>query len=146
MCMTKIWRSAAMAAMFGAGFLVHGLLPGEPVAHAQSARIFELRTYTAPEGKLEALHARFKNDTLRLFKQHGMENIAYFRPADAPLSQNTMIYLLAFPNREAAKKSWADFQADPEWVKINADTQKDGRIVAKLESVFLEPTDYSPLK
>jgi hypothetical protein len=57
-----------------------------------------------------------------------------------------MMYLLAFPNREAAKKSWAEFQADPEWQKINADTQKDGRIVSKLESVFLEPTDYSPLK
>ena len=144
--MTTMWRTAAMMAMFGAGFLVHGLLPDDQVAYAQSARIFELRTYTAPEGKLEALHARFKDDTLRLFKKHGMENIAYFRPADTPLSQNTMMYLLAFPNREAAKKSWADFQADPEWQKINADTQKDGRIVSKLESVFLEPTDYSPLK
>ncbi len=144
--MRKIWRSAAMAAMFGAGFMVHGLLPNESVAQAQSARIFELRTYQAPDGKLEALHARFKNDTLRLFKKHGMENVAYFRPADAPLSSNTMMYLLAYPNRDAAKKSWAAFQADPEWQKINTDTQKDGRIVSKLESVFLEPTDYSPLK
>ena len=87
----------------------------EPVAHAQSARIFELRTYTAPDGKLADLHARFKNHTMRIFKKHNIENIAYFAPMDAPLSQNTLIYLIAHPSREAADQDWAAFQKDPEW-------------------------------
>ena len=65
---------------------------------------------------------------------------------DAPAKDNTLVYLLAHPSREEAKKNWAEFQADPEWQKVNTETQVNGRIVSKVESVFLEPADYSPLK
>ena len=75
-----------------------------------------------------------------------MTNIAYFRPQDAPLSQNTLVYLIAHPSREAAKANWAAFQQDPEWQKVANESQKNGKIVAKVESVFLDPTDYSPMK
>ncbi|MBZ5558216.1 MAG: NIPSNAP family protein [Acidobacteriia bacterium] len=114
--------------------------------HAQMNRVFEIRTYTAPEGKLEELHARFRNHTLRIFNKHNMTSIAYFRPQDDPLKQNTLIYVLAHPSREAAKKNWADFQADPEWQKVSAESQVNGRIVTKVESVFADPADYSPIK
>src|SRR5688572_17585467 len=100
--MKRLYAVAASCAAFVLGFLARGVVPMEPVAHAQGARIFELRTYTAPEGKLGELHARFRDHTLRIFKKHGMENIVYFAPQDAPLSQNTLIYLLAHPSREAA--------------------------------------------
>jgi hypothetical protein len=108
--------------------------------------VFELRTYTAPDGKLAELHARFRNHTTRLFEKHGMTNVAYWRPLDVPLSQNTLVYLLAYPNREAATKSWEAFRNDPEWQKVNKESQANGVIVSKVESVFLEPADYSPLK
>ena len=144
--MKRMWTAAAIAAAFVVGFLARGVVPGEPVAHAQSARVFELRTYTAPDGKLEDLHKRFRDHTMRIFKNHNMTNVAYFRPQDAPLSQNTLIYLISHPSREAAKANWAAFQQDPEWQKVANESQKNGKIVAKVESVFLDATDYSPMK
>jgi hypothetical protein len=139
----------AFAFVFVAGLAIGRLSPGGDAGavHAQAAnRVFEIRTYTAPEGKLEELHARFRNHTLRIFQKHNMTSIAYFRPQDAPLAQNTLIYVLAHPSREAAKKNWADFQADPEWQKVSAESQVNGRIVSKVESVFADPADYSPIK
>jgi NIPSNAP len=144
--MTRMWSAAAIAAAFVLGFVVRGVVVVEPVAHAQTARVFELRTYTAPDGKLEDLHKRFRDHTLRIFKKHGMTNVAYFKPQDAPLSQNTLIYLISHESREAAKANWAAFQKDPEWQRVASESQKDGKIVAKVESVFLDPTDYSPMK
>jgi hypothetical protein len=144
--MKKLCGVAAIGAAFVLGLLARGVVPMEPVAHAQGARIFELRTYTAPEGKLGELHARFRDHTLRIFKKHGMENIAYFAPQDAPLSQNTLIYLLAHPSREAADRNWAAFGKDPEWQKVAQETQVNGKIVAKVDRVFLNATDYSPMK
>lgn len=143
--MKKMWSVAAIGAAFVCGFIARGVV-SEPVAHAQSPRVYELRTYTAPDGKLEELHARFRNHTLRIFQKHGMSNVAYFKPQDAPLSQNTMIYLIAHPSREAAKQNWAAFGKDPEWQKVAQETQVNGKIVAKVESVFLDATDYSPMK
>ena len=132
---------------------VGGVLVGcalQPIASVRaqggSHRVFEIRTYTAPEGKLEALHARFRDHTRRIFQNHGMTSIGYWVPQDPPQSQNTLIYILAHPSREEAKKSWAAFTADPEWQKVSAESQKDGRIVTKVESVFVDPTDYSPIK
>jgi hypothetical protein len=140
-------RRLVSTLIFAAGLLVGSLLPHPwSVLGAESNRVFEIRTYTAPEGKLEALHARFRDHTLRLFAKHGITSIGYFRPQDAPLSQNTLIYVLAHPSREAAKKNWAEFSADPEWQKVSADSQVDGRIVTKVESVFADPADYSPMK
>jgi NIPSNAP len=132
--------------IFVAGFALGGVTERTSIAHAQSAKVYELRTYTAPEGKLGDLHARFRNHTMRIFDKHGMKSVAYFSPQDAPLSQNTLIYILEHPSRDEAKKHWADFQADPEWQKVSAESQKDGRIVSKVDSVFMTTTDYSPMK
>ena len=137
----------ASAAIFVAGFALGSLQPGV-VAHAQTdKRVFELRTYTAPEGKLGELQARFRNHTVKIFNRHAMTSVGYWVPQDAPNSQNTLIYILAHPSREAAKKNWADFQADPEWVKVRADSQKDGPLTTKTpDSVFMDPTDFSAIK
>ena len=133
--------------LFAAGVAVGAMVAASPTAEAQAVnRVFELRTYTAPDGKLGELHARFRNHTLRIFEKHGMTNVAYFAPEDAPLKGNTLVYLLAHKSREAAKASWDAFRADPEWQKVAAESQANGPITTKVESVFLDPTDYSPMK
>jgi NIPSNAP protein len=126
---------------------VSGFVAGN-VARAQSdgKKVFELRKYTAPEGKLVDLQKRFRDHTRRIFDKHGMKSIGYWVPQDAPDSQNTLIYILEHPSREDAKKHWAEFQADPEWQKVSAESQVNGRIVSKVDSVFMEATDYSPIK
>ena len=142
----KAWLMAAAAVIFAGGFSIGSLTERLTIAHAQSAKVYELRTYTTPDGKLGDLHARFRNHTMRIFDKHGMKSIAYFAPQDAPLSQNTLIYILEHPSRDDAKKHWAEFSADPEWKKVSEESQRDGRIVSKVESVFMTATDYSPLK
>jgi len=112
----------------------------------EASHVFEIRTYTAEAGKVDAMHARFRDHVLRLFSKHGITNVGYFAPIDEQLAKNTLIYILSFPSREAAKKSWEDFRNDPEWQKVRAESEVDGKLVAKMESVFVEPTDYSPMK
>lgn len=108
--------------------------------------IYELRVYTCEPGKLEALHARFREHTLRLFEKHGMKNIAYWVPAEGEGAATTLIYLLQHASREAAQKSWAAFRADPEWQAVAAQSERDhGKILAKPpEATYLAATDYSP--
>jgi hypothetical protein len=109
-------------------------------------RVFELRTYTAPEGKLDDLLARFRNHTMRIFEKHGMTNVGYWLPQDETLRQNTLVYLLAHPSREAADQAWRDFGADPEWQRVAEESQRDGRIVASVERMYLDPTDFSQMR
>jgi len=113
-----------------------------------AAKVYELRTYTTEEGRLPALHARFKDHTIKLFEKHGMQNVIYFTPIDKdgkPI-ENKLVYLLAHKSREAARASFDEFRKDPEWVAARDASEKDGKIVAKVESQFLAPTNYSPMK
>ena len=110
-------------------------------------RVFELRIYTANEGKLEALKARFRDHTTAIFKKHHMEVIAYWTPqSDDPKSKDTFIYILAHPSRAAATKNWMEFQADPEWTKVKTESEKEGALAKKVESTFMDPTSFSPMK
>jgi len=115
-----------------------------PLAFAadSSGPVYELRTYYAAPGRLDDLNARFKNHTLKIFEKHGMTNIGYWMPIDNP--DHKLIYLLAFPSRDAAKKSWKEFGSDPEWQAAAKASESNGRLVNKVQSVFLTPTDYSP--
>lgn len=116
-------------------------------SHAQPAsRIFEIRTYTTNEGKLDALQKRFREHTIDIFNRHGMTSIGYWVPQDAPRSQNTLIYILAHPGREAAKQHWAEFNADPEWQKVRAESEANGKLVSHVDSEFVNPTDYSAIR
>jgi hypothetical protein len=109
-------------------------------------RVYELRTYTCNEGKLEALKARFRDHTIAIFKRHNMESVGYWVPQDPERSKNTLIYILVHPSREAATKNWAAFNADPEWLQVRKESEANGPIVQKAESVFMSPTDFSALK
>ena len=139
-------RVVPALALLAIGFAA-GSWHGAAVVEAQNAnRVFELRTYTAPEGKLPNLNARFRDHTMRIFERHGMKNVGYWVPQDAPTKDNTLIYIISHESREAAKKSWAAFGADPEWQKVAKESQVDGKIIAGITSVYMDPTDYSPIK
>jgi hypothetical protein len=147
--MFKYYRSLVPLGLiiFGLGLVAGDITQLTGVAEAQSSdRVFELRTYTALPGRLEPLHARFADHTIQLFERHGMTNVGYFSPQDSPLSENTLIYLLAHDSRAAAEASWAAFRADPEWQRVAEETQRDGRIVESVESMFLDATYYSQMR
>lgn len=115
-------------------------------AAAKPDRVFELRTYVAAPGKMEDLHKRFREHTNALFQKHGMTVVGYWTPTDGEGADDTLIYLLAHESREAAKKSWAAFGMDPDWRAAYKESEKDGKLTLKVESRFLNPTDYSPLR
>ncbi len=114
-------------------------------AFTADAAVYELRTYTATPGKMTNLQARFRDHTVALFKKHGFTVLGFWVPLDKP---ETLIYLLSFPDKAAADASWAAFRVDPDWVKARADSEKNagGSLTAKVESVYMEATDYSALK
>jgi hypothetical protein len=142
--MRAFWATLAGLVLVAMVSYAAGVDQGEKRANG---RIFELRTYTAAPGKIDALNSRFRDHTCQLFEKHGMTNIGYWTPTDSKDPEKKLIYLLAFPSREAARKSWAAFQADPEWKAVQKASEKDGKLLAaKPESVYLKPTDYSPLK
>jgi hypothetical protein len=106
-------------------------------------RVFELRTYTTNEGKLPDLQKRFREHTVDIFNRHAMTSVGYFTPEDKP---NTLVYILAFPSRDAATKSWAAFRDDPEWKKVSTASEANGKIVTHVDSVFMDPLDFSAIK
>jgi hypothetical protein len=136
------------AALLTMGYMAGRFDAAVPVAQAaQTGRVFELRTYTTNDGKMPALQARFRDHTIKFFDKYNMKSIGYWTPMDGPAAQNTLIYIIAHESRDAAKASWAAFNADPDWVKVRNDSQAAGTILAKPpDSVFMTPTDYSPLK
>jgi hypothetical protein len=109
-------------------------------------RVFELRTYYAAPGKMDALNARFRDHTCRLFKKHGMTVVGFWTPTQPDEAQRKLIYLLAHASKDAADKSWQAFRDDQEWNAVKTASEKDGKLVEKIEQVFLNPTDYSPMK
>jgi hypothetical protein len=111
-------------------------------AESRDERAFELRTYYATPGKLEALHARFRDHTAKLFAKHGMTNIGYWVPVDNP--ENKLIYVLAFPDRQARERAWQAFSADPDWQAVRKASEANGPLVTKVDSILLRLTDYSP--
>ena len=108
-----------------------------------TGKFYELRIYHAMPGKLEAVHDRFRKHTNALFVKHGMQLVGYWMPIDKP---DVLVYVLAFPSRDAATKSWNEFRADADWNAARTASEADGPIVQKVESVFMSPTDYSPIK
>ncbi len=118
-------------------------------APAASGRVFEMRTYTASPGKLEALNARFRDHTVALFKKHGMGIVGFWEPVDKEAGAGEkLVYIVSHQSRAAAEASWKAFREDPDWLKVKADSEAraGGSLTSKIETVFLVGTDYSPLK
>jgi len=150
--MIAMLRSLAAAA---AGLLLSGLiLPAASAADGpaktdakKSQHVFELRTYHTPEGKLADLHKRFRDHTCALLEKHGAKLVGFWTPQDEKDGKGKkLIYLVSFPSRDAAKKAWKEFGEDPAWQKAKSESVKNGELVEKVESVFLDPTDYSAMQ
>ncbi|MGD0734244.1 MAG: NIPSNAP family protein [Terracidiphilus sp.] len=127
------------------GLLLLLLVAASGTATAQT-RVYELRTYHCYEGKLEILKANFRDVNIRILKRHGIESVGYWVPQDPALAGKTLVVLLAHPSRAAAEKNWAEFVKDPEFVKMAAESMKNGPIVEKLETTYLDPADFSGLR
>ncbi len=136
-----IAASAAGMAAIGATLLAR---PAE--SPAQEGKVFELRTYTPAPGKMDALLARFRNHTVKLFAKHGMTNVGYWVTVEPVEGEKRLIYLLAHKSREAAAASWRAFIADPEWNRAREESEREGRLAVKVESVYLTATDFSRIR
>ncbi len=120
---------------------------GEGVAQSTETKtdvVYELRIYHAYEGKLDGLLARFRDHTIEIFTRHGIKSIAYWVPTDAPLKGRTLIYIVEHPSREAAIENWKSFGDDPEWVKVAAASEANGKLVEKVDSTYMTRTEFSP--
>jgi hypothetical protein len=116
-------------------------------SNPQSAHhVYELRLYHVNEGKMDALKARFRDHTDAIFRRHNMKSVGYWSPQDAPDSQNLFIYILEHPSRQEAEKNWAGFQADPEWQKVKAESEANGKLADHIDHYFLDPTSFSALQ
>ncbi len=109
-------------------------------------KVYELRIYHANPGKLEALHARFRDHTCKLFQKHGIEVVGFWTPIQGQEARRTLYYIVAFPSLEAQAKAWAAFKSDPQWIKAKADSEQEGVLVNKVDSKNLKATDYSPIR
>jgi hypothetical protein len=138
-----LFNKIAPLTLLAVGALLGSIATAAFVEDREKPLLYELRTYTTVEGRLPALHARFQNHTLKLFEKHGMKNVIYLTPADQP---NTLIYLIAHKDKESRDASFEAFRADPDWIAARDASEKDGKIVEKVDSVFLQPTEYSPMK
>jgi hypothetical protein len=107
--------------------------------------VFELRVYTTHPGKMPDLLARFKNHTTKLFERHGMVNVGYWLPVEQK-GGDKLHYILKYKNRTAAEAAWKAFAADPEWIKVQKESEANGPIVAGVESTFLVSTDFSKIQ
>lgn len=149
----KAWKASeekgTLVAKIEESYLVPTDYSAVPKIEKKGGRVFELRTYTTPEGKLSDLNARFRNHTVKLFAKHGMENVVYWTKAPGQKDVNTtLVYLLSHKDRAAAKKSFDAFRQDPDWLKARTESEKNGSLTVPngVKSEFLVPTDYSPLK
>jgi len=129
--------------LLSSGFI---LLPLSITAETSAEKIYEIRTYTSAPGKLDELHARFRDHTSRLFAKHSMRVIGYWVSVDNELSKTTLMYILEHANTEAAQSSWKAFGQDPEWQTIGETSNANGAILINIESSFMTATDYSPIR
>jgi NIPSNAP len=142
------WKiSALVLASFAAGSLLTARLMQLNQVRANSNRVFELRIYHTVPGKTSTLHDEFREKVTKLFAKHDLKAIGYWAPEDAPASNDTFVYILAHPSREAAKQHWDAFRADPQFQAMMKEQQAPGaQIVQKVDSTYMDPTDFSPMK
>jgi len=146
MTIKNLRYSALLLGAFAAGSLLTARFMTVQQARADSNRVYELRMYHTFPNRLTPLVTRFRNGEVKVFEQNHMKFMGGWVPQDAPNHENLFIYLLAHENRDAAKKNWAGFGADPDWKTIRDTSEADGKIVEKVESTFMDPVDFSPLK
>ena len=134
--------AGAVAVAFGLGFLAGR---GEaPVSAQGQGRVLEIRTYVTPDKTgLDNLVTRMRSEA-KIFDRLGMKSVLYSVAAEAPASENTFVYILSHESREKAKENWSAFGKDAEWMALRKSAAPTGQI--KIQSTFVTPTDFSPVK
>jgi hypothetical protein len=141
------WTVSGIAAVcFAAGALFTARLSRVAQVRADANRVFELRIYHTVPGKAVALQSEFREKVTKLFAAHDMKAVGYWAPQDAPASSDTFIYILAHPSRDGAKAHWDAFRADPAFQEMMKSQQGDAKLVEKVDSTYMDPTDFSPVK
>lgn len=143
----KTWTVCGIALLsFAAGSALTARLMHLARVRADSNRVFELRVYHTVPGKASAVQDEFRDTVTKLFAKHDLKAIGYWAPLDPPTSENTFIYILAHPSREEAKKHWDAFRADPQFQEMIKGQQGDKKLVENVDSTYMSPTDFSPMK
>ena len=117
---------------------------GNPQTPKDSTAVYELRVYHAAPGKMPDLLTRFRDHTIKFFEQHGIESVAYWSPLDEPEKDNTLIYIVRHPSRQAAEANWKSFRDDPNWQSVRDKSEANGKLVERVDSTFMALTDFSP--
>jgi hypothetical protein len=152
MTLNRLTRKVLTACGIGIASFAAGSLLTVRVMHmdqvrADSNRVFELRIYHTVPGKAGALETEFRDKVTKLFARHDLKAVGYWAPVDAPASGDTFVYILAHPSRDAAKQHWAAFQADPEFKEmIKSQQTPETKVVEKVDSTYMDPTVFSPMK
>ncbi len=145
-CNFKGWTACGIALIsFAAGSFITARLAQVNQVSADSNRVFELRIYHATPGKVPALESRFRDTASKLLAKHDLKALGYWVPEDAPARDNTFVYILAHPSREEAKKNWDAMFADPAFQEM-AKSERTDKLVEKVDSTYMRPTDFSPIK
>jgi len=142
----KGWTVCGIALVsFAAGSLITARLSHISQVRADSNRVFELRVYHAVAGKVPALESRFRETASKLLAKHDLKAVGYWVPEEAPAWGNTFVYIVAHPSREDAKKNWDAMRADPAFQEMMKSEQTE-KLVEKVDSAYMRPTDFSPMK
>ncbi|HEY6929357.1 MAG TPA: NIPSNAP family protein [Thermoanaerobaculia bacterium] len=146
MTLPAVRMAAIVVLSFLAGAFAIATVTRVQSGHAAEDRVFELRVYHTLPGRLPQLESNFRDHNVAYLKKHGIESVAYWTPQDPPAAQNTLIFIVAHDSREAAERHWGEFRSDPEWKRLAQASLASGEIVEKIDSTFLTPTDFSPMK
>ncbi len=139
-----IFAIALIALATGLGL---GLAAAPAVGQTEkTGMVYELRSYYVHPGKDSDIHKRFREHTMAIFEKHEMTNIGYWSPAEPKEGDPALVYIVAHASRAQADVNWKAFATDPEWLAVQKESEANGKIVAKVERMYLNSTDYSQLK
>ncbi len=101
--------------------------------------LYELRIYHMHPGRMAAIHKRFSEVTMGLFRRHGIHVCDFWTDADGG---ERLYYVCAFADRAQRDAAFAAFGADPDWQNAYEASHADGPIVERVENYFMDRVDY----
>ena len=107
--------------------------------------IHELRIYRCMPGRLPDLQKRFETVTLKLWEKHGLRQVGFWTTLIGASNQE-LHYMLEWKDMAERERVFNAFMGDPEWQKARAESEKNGPIVANIDSRLLAPTAFSKMK
>jgi hypothetical protein len=114
---------------------------------AEAARAFDLRIYSVLPGKLEAFRNRWRNFAVPIYERHGLHSIGCWVAEKKDADGNDqLVCLLAGESNPAILKSISEFHQDADWIRVEKETEANGKLRSGVVAYKLTPTDFSVLK